>query len=359
MSFPVVFSRLLFFPVTLLACSIAHSHEPHQHNYEPSDEWKKFSDGNVQVGKSHGEIDVDSQGNIYVSIMSNEASEGGIKIFSSKGEPIGEVRNAPDDFHGFIIRKDANGEEYIYGTSLKTAKIIKMKLNGDVVQVIDVKASVPEDYQRHNPKKPQNPSIRLTGIDVDKDGIIYVVDGYGLDFIHKFSPAGKYLASFGGRGAPYLFHNCHKIHIDPRFKPNRLICTDRKKGRLIHMNLDGAIVGEYVVGLRRPSSIDFYHDIAAVAEISGRVSLIDKTGKIVSTLGTNDIKEEINTNKTAPEKWRDGVFTAPHGITYDHEGNLFVTEWNKYGRILKFDLKKIITTGSFRTQRLGINSDSL
>ena len=35
------------------------------------------------------------------------------------------------------------------------------------------------------------------------------------------------------------------------------------------------------------------------------------------------------------EKWKDGQFTAPHGGTWDHDGNLYVMDWNVVGRVSK------------------------
>ena len=52
-------------------------------------------------------------------------------------------------------------------------------------------------------------------------------------------------------------------------------------------------------------------------------------------LGANENVDEIRTNKAAPEIWRNGLFYAPHGIAYDTNGNLFVTEFNMFGRVTK------------------------
>ncbi len=266
---------------------------------------------------------------------------GTVRIYSAQGQYLGNLPNAPDDFHGFVIHQDNDGIEYIYGAALKQQRLIKMTLAGEVVLNIDAKAAVPTQYHSSGvrPNNEPRPELSLTAIAVDSQGYMYVVDGYGKDFIHKFDAKGNYLTTFGGRDAPYNFHNCHKIHIDPRFEPNRLMCTDRKVGRLVHMSLDGAYIGVYAENLRRPSSVDFRGNIAAVAEISGRVSLIDKTGKTIKTLGTNDIAQEVNTNMTGPDKWRQGVFTAPHGITFDKDGNLYISEWNHWGRIVRYDLQ--------------------
>ncbi len=333
--------RKMGMKATILLCGLlstnllAHA----DHDYQLSKKWAHLANGEHPIGKSHGEIDISKQGNFYLSLMSTPEQKGGIHIYSPSGKQIGEVPNAPDDFHGFVIHQDQDEQEYIYGTSLKNREIIKMTLDGKRLLTLDATKLIPKAYHKIDPNNPNVAPIKLTAIDLDDDGNMYVVDGYSLDYIHKFDSNGQYLTTFGGQQSPYQFDNCHKIHVDPRFTPNRLICTDRKNGRLVHMNLDGSLIGDYANNLRRPSSVAFYRDTAAVAEISGRVSLIDKNGKTIKTLGTNEVKDEINTNITRPEKWRQGILTAPHGITFDHKGNLYITEWNKWGRIVRFDVQ--------------------
>ena len=312
------------------------------HNYKTSDQWLHLADGSMLIGTSHGEIDVAEDGTFYVSIVQDGNKEGGIKKFSHSGNFLGRVPNAPSDFHGFVIHADKTGQEFIYGARLNGMRLIKMSLDGDIVMNIDATKAVPKQYHASGRDKKNRirPPMKLTAIALDVNDNMYVVDGYSLDYIHKFDASGNYLKTFGGQGAPYEFRNCHKIHVDPRFNPNRLICTDRINGRLVHMDLDGKLIGDHAKNLRRPSAVDFLGELAAVAEISGRVSLINKQGVTVNTLGTNDVKQEINTNRTKPEKWQKGRLTAPHGITFDHNGDLFITEWNRWGRIVRFDLSR-------------------
>ncbi|MCF2947872.1 hypothetical protein L0668_07125 [Paraglaciecola aquimarina] len=336
-TFPRLFLAI-FSSVLISSNAFSHAHGPSHKNslqnaeYKLSAKWSDLADGSHAVGNSHGEIDVAKSGDVYVSIM---GEKGGVQIYSPQGEYKSNVPNAPKDLHGFVIHLDADGQEYIYAAQLDKKRIIKMHLNG--VKVLDIDATQVIPTKFHNPNKDRN-ALSLTAADVDQDGNIYVVDGYSRDFIHKLNPKGEYIASFGGKDAPYNFNNCHKISIDPRFKPNRILCTDRNNARLVHMQLDGSLIGTFADDLRRPSAVDFYGDKIVVAEIKGRVSVLDKQGKVLVALGTNEVANEISTNKVSPEKWREGVFTSPHGITFDHQGNIYITEWNKWGRILRFDL---------------------
>lgn len=281
------------------------------------------------MGYLHGEISVTRSDDILVS---TEVPGHGIMVYSRDGEYKHSIPGAPSDLHGFLI-KEENGIEYIYGTSLRGQSIIKMTLDGE--RVLEVVATrIPHKFYNTDPKRNE---IYLTGIAVDTNGDMFVIDGYGLDYIHKFDANGKYTGSFGGRDAPYSFSNCHKIFIDPRYAENRLMCTDRYHKRLVHLKMDGSIIGNYATELRRPSSVAFYKEYAAVAEIAGRVSILDKSGIIVAVLSVNDAEKEIDTPHTPPEKWKENTVTSPHGIAFDSKGNLYVSEWNFVGRVLKFD----------------------
>ena len=303
---------------------------PTEATYQHVVNWCKPPAGKQTIGNSHGEIRLDKAGNVYVS---TETKDGAIQIYAQDGTFIRSIANDYPGIHGFVIHEDA-GEEYIYAAHLKGSQVLKMRLDGSVVLKIP-KSSFPKDKLG---KKKGRHRLKVTSVDVAPNGDIYAVDGYGKDFIHRFDKTGKHIASFGGRGEPYGLKNCHKIFIDPRFSPARLLLCDRVNLRLVHLDLEGNLLGVAARDLRRPSSAAFFGEWVAIAEISGRVSILDKAGQSLATLGTNETKGQINTNRVKPEQWQAGVFTAPHGIAFDKEGNLYITEWNKFGRIVRYDL---------------------
>lgn len=282
-------------------------------------------DGSKTIGDSHGDIAVSPAGDIYVSVQGG--GRPGIQVYDAQGRYRRNVPNAPSDLHGFIIAGSGSGAAHIFGVSRLAQQIVEMTLDGKTVLTIPASA-IPDKY-----KKDDKQAVNLTGIAVAPNGDIYVTDGYGLDYIHRFDKTGRYLTSFGGHEAPWSFDQCHKIAIDTRFAPVRLLCTDRRHDRLIQMDLSGRVTGVVAEGLRYPSALAVYRDELAVAELKGRVSILDKQGKTIATLGTNDNVDEIRTNKAPPEIWREGLFYAPHGLTYDAKGNLWVTEFNQYGRV--------------------------
>ena len=300
------------------------------HDFKHSPGFPAPPSGLKTPGDSHGEIAVASNGEIHVSVQSGKKA--GIQVYSPEGKYLRNVKGAPHDFHGFVIHKEKSGE-FIYGVGLNTGSLTKMTLDGTIVFQTPVSA-IPEKFIG---KKKELLSPRFTSCDVAPDGTIIVTDGYGTDNLHLYNADGSYRMTWIGRKAPYLFKNLHKVFIDLRYDQPRILCCDRANKRLVHLSMDGKFIGEYATGLRRPSSAAFHGDHVAIAEIEGRISVLDKEGTTVATMGTND--DKYNGNRTPPEQWREGVVTSPHGISYDLKGNIIMSEYSKFGRILKYSLK--------------------
>ena len=88
-------------------------------------------------------------------------------------------------------------------------------------------------------------------------------------------------------------------------------------------------------GLRRPCSVSIHGDNVAIAELQGRVAILDKENKVISVLGDNPDKSQWANFGLPVPAWKEGIFIAPHGLSYDKEGNLYVQDWNKTGRVTK------------------------
>ena len=319
--------KTLAYAVTLLAftatVALAGDFTMNSHYFTPP--------GNRAVpGDSHGDIAVSPRGEIYASVQGGPYA--GIQVYSAKGRYLRNVPNAPVDLHGFIIAKGLDGQFNIFGVSRVAQKIVEMGLDGKVLLSIPAADVIPDQYRNHRAKAP---ATNLTGIAVAPNGDIYVVDGYGLDYIHRFDKDGHYITSFGGKGAPWNFDQAHKLVIDTRFAPARLLVTDRRHRRIVAMDLDGKVVSVFGEGLRLPSAFSLHGDELAVAELEGRVSILDKDGRTIITAGQNDNADEVHVNTTPPSVWKEGLFYEPHGVAFDKEGNLFVTEFNRYGRLTR------------------------
>src|SRR5678809_1519416 len=96
--------------------------------YNVVSDWLKLPPGHEQLGNQHGDIAVSSAGEVYVSVQDPAA---GLQVFSPDGTFLRNVPGAPSDFHGFVIRKQADGE-FIYGATLRGQTIVKMTLDGTI-----------------------------------------------------------------------------------------------------------------------------------------------------------------------------------------------------------------------------------
>ncbi|WOO39381.1 hypothetical protein [Rubellicoccus peritrichatus] len=301
------------------------------HNYHAEEAWLESPASLDQIGNTHGEVAVAANGEIYLSVQGGELK--GIQVYSPDGQYLRNVPGAPNDIHGFVIRQE-DDDEFIYYVQLQKGTLVKMNLSGEQVWETP-HTQIPEKYLLKH-KETGQPRPRFTMVDVAPDGRIFVVDGYGTDNIHVFDAKGEYLDTYVMKAAPFSCNNLHKIHIDTRYADPRILGCDRRNDRLIHLTLDGEWIGEYATGLRRPSAAAFRGDVVVIAEINGRISILDKAGKITQKLGTNDNPKTYGHNKTRPAEWKTDVVHSPHGIAFDQDGDIIVSEYNQFGRVLCF-----------------------
>lgn len=299
-------------------------------DWKVTPDWLKLPAGRPQLGNQHGDIAISSKGEAFVSIMDPKA---GVQVYGPDGKWLRNLPDAPNDFHGFVIKKQADGE-FLYGPRLSGGNILKLTLEGKVV--LDIPSSViPEDFKVKN--KDGKSRVALTGMDVAPNGDWFVTDGYASSYVHHFDKTGKYLKSFGGKKAPYNFTTLHKIAVDTRFTPVRIICCDREAMRVVHLSTEGEFLGVVAKDLLAPAAITVQGDYALVGEIRGAVSVLDKEGKLVARLGLNTTPGETGNNKLEPAKWRPGFVTAPHGVAFNAAGDIFISEYNQFGRVHRFN----------------------
>jgi hypothetical protein len=211
---------------------------------------------------------------------------------------------------------------------------MKMALDGTVVMTIPGSA-IPEEFKAKSARSGQI-QLLLTGMDVAPNGDLYVTDGYSSDFIHRFDRTGKYVKSFGGKQPPYAFNTLHKLAIDTRFQPARIIACDRANNRVVHLSLDGDFIGVVATDLLLPAAVTLDGDNAIIGELRGRVTVLDKAGMVVTRVGTNT-GEGVGANTSKPDQWKTGLVMSPHGVALNERGDLFVSEFNSTGRVHRFN----------------------
>jgi len=278
--------------------------------------------GGQSLGPCHGGAVIDRAGNIYVTTD----TERGIVVFSSQGKFLRAV--GPTKIHGLEVREE-DGVEYIYGARPTEHEVIKLKLNGERVWAIE--------YPQEAGIYKNADGVKPCAVTVAPDGSIFVADGYGANYVLKFDKARKFIKAFGGQGAEEgKFNTCHGIGLDTRQgKPLLLVCN-RNNNRVEYWDLEGNFIKVIQKDLRMPAAVHIRGDYAVFPELQGRVTVLDKEGRIAAQIGDNP-NEKHRANFALPrDQWKDGICNSPHGASLDKDGNLIVSEWSQFGHLHKF-----------------------
>lgn len=164
-------------------------------------------------------------------------------------------------------------------------------------------------------------------------GDIYVSDGYGQTRVHRFSPDGKLLHSWGspGKGPGQFFQGpapepnaeyctVHSLFVDPR---GRVFVADRDNQRVQVFDANGTYLTEWC-GLIYPC--DLYIDAAGVVYVdeasTGRMSIFSPEGELLSRWGEPGSAFEFK--------------YGPHSMWVDSHGDIYVGEVGAQNKLHKF-----------------------
>ena len=224
------------------------------------------------LGPTHGGIVVDKAGLVYCSMDSDKS----IAVFDADGKLLRSFDKKYGGCHGLAINEEG-GEEFIYAAHLRGQAIVKFKLDGTVVWEIK---GLPEEAGV--PAKRYKP----TGVTVGPNGDVYVVDGYGSNHVFQWDKDRKFIRKFGEPGSgDGQFKTCHGISLDTRGDKPLLLISDRANNRMQHFDLDGNFVAIVTTGLKRPCCCSVHGDHVVIAELSGRVTLLNGKNEQCAHLG--------------------------------------------------------------------------
>ena len=275
------------------------------HQYTVQENWWSLPEG-WEFGWVPA-VAVDSQDRVYVY----SRSEHPMVVFDRDGNFI--------DSWGDDILKDAHGifldaDDNIYCTERETHVIRKFTTDGELLMTLgtpDVPGAEGEPFNLP------------TDFALGPDGEMYISDGYGNARVHKYSPDGELIKSWGQQGTgPSEFDLPHCVRVDPR---NRLMVADRENNRIQFFTLDGEYIEEWG-DLLQPDTIYIDDDdLVYIAELGQRISIMTLDGEVVSQWGSEP-------GSTVPGEF----FAGPHGIWLDSHGDIYVGEVQADARLQKF-----------------------
>jgi DNA-binding beta-propeller fold protein YncE len=170
------------------------------------------------------------------------------------------------------------------------------------------------------------PFNRCTDVAFDpKTADFYVSDGYGNSSVHKYSPDGRHLLSWGQPGTEAgEFNIVHNIATD---KDGYVYVADRENHRIQIFDSNGTFETMWA-NVHRPSAIYISADQTVyVGELGTNLSLnkdVPNIGPRISVLNTRG--ERQATVGELGLGYEDGQFIAPHGIAVDTDGNIYLAE---------------------------------
>jgi DNA-binding beta-propeller fold protein YncE len=284
-----------------------------EHRYRVVENWAKLPDGWSLTDAAS--VAVDSKDRIYVFNRGDHPMvvlDRDGNFITSWGE--GLFNRA----HGLHIDADDN----LYCTDDGDHTVRKCTTDGKVLLTIGI------------PNKPApfmsgEPFHRCTHTALSPKGEIYVSDGYGNACVHKYSPDGKLLKTWGEPGTdPGQFNIVHNIATDA---DGWVYVADRENHRVQVFDGNGKYETQWN-NLHRPCALcacgggkspnfivgELGPGLAVnrrVPNLGPRLSIVDSKGKRIARLGGEN-GPGIETGK----------FLAPHGIALDSRGDIYLGE---------------------------------
>ena len=278
--------------------------------YEVTPEWENLPDGYSWTDAAG--VAVDSQDRVYIFNRGEHPiiildSDG--KFLSSWGEDIFTKA------HGITIGPD----DMLYCTDEGDHTVRKCTPEGEILLTIGTPG---------RPSKPYggDPFNRCTDVAIDPmNGDLYVSDGYVNARVHKYSPNGDLLFSWGTPGtAPGEFNLVHNIATD---KDGFLYVADRENHRIQVFDRMGKFQTQWN-NMHRPCAIYISDEQVvyvgelgagmpvnqATPNIGPRIAVMNSKGELLERIGSSGYGFDI------------GQFAAPHSICLDSNKDMYIGE---------------------------------
>ena len=300
-------------------------------SYEWVEHWARIPDtpSGHQNGRTHG-VAVTKGGQVVVFNQANPA----VLFFDANGSLAQAWGDRFGGAHGLTLVEE-DGTEYLWLTDQSSTEVAKCTLDGQTVMTITRPDLALYQSAKYSPTWVAVNEERHGG-----NGDIWVTDGYGSSYIHRYDRHGEYLSSINGEeGKAGPFKCPHGIWVDNRKADPELYIADRSNKRVQVYDLDGNYKRVWGADfLTSPCGFAGHAGLLFIPELFARLAVLDGDDRLIGYLGANEAAHDLPGWPNLPaEQIHPGKFNSPHGMTADTSGNLFIVEWIIGGRITKLD----------------------
>ncbi|MSR29854.1 MAG: hypothetical protein EXS03_09865 [Phycisphaerales bacterium] len=291
--------------------------------YECLHDWITPPTG-MSFGDTHG-VTQDKAGRIYLAQTVGATSEmkDGVCVYDATGKFLhswgGQFAHGA---HGLDLREES-GEEFLYHCDTRRRCVEKTALDGRVVWNI----GCPMESGVYAKPEEWCP----TNVAFSPDGDLFVGDGYGRSFIHRFGKDGSWKKIVARPGAGLGEVNCpHGLWIDPRSSTPTLVVADRGNRRIQVLDLDGKHIAFHTDGVRMPCDMKFRDGAMLVPDLESVVTLYDPAFRPIVSLGDGHPTALRGAQRSG---FVPGKFVHPHDAIWLASGDILVAEWVPIGRV--------------------------
>lgn len=261
-------------------------------------------------------------------------------VYDTSGKVLSTWGTEYDGAHGLTLSVEG-GESFLWITDEKSGAVNKHTLDGRKVMSL----TPPMESGYYSAKSEYKP----TETTVAPDGSIYVADGYGKSYVHRYDAQGRYAGSFGGSGTGPAHLNCpHGVTLDPRTPTPTLLVTSRADQRFKRYSLEGELLETFLtpdMWVCRPViKGDLTYFAVIVTQIwhgyDGMIAVFDKDMRLISAPGSNNEFSYDAKGLLSPPKSDELTFMNPHDVCVDADDNLYVPQWYS-GRTYPMKLERV------------------
>ena len=290
-----------------------------KYTYTMDENWAKVPDGWAMPAAA---VYGDSQDRVYCF---NRDPEHPIVIFDREGNYLSHWGAGIVEFaHAILIDKQDN----VWLVDRDRGQVMKFTTDGKLLMTIGNKgfrSDTGYDNSQHvgdgwqHVTKGGEPFNLPAGIALNDQGEVFIADGYGNARVHKFSPTGEHLLSWGGPGTgPGEFNLPHGAWVDSK---GRLLIADRENDRVQVFSQDGEHISTWPTKLIGPAVIYVDdEDIVYIPEHNGGLfSILSPEGERLA-------------------QWGSEIHRSCHGVWADSHKDLYFVmpgEWRPR-RVVKF-----------------------